>query len=99
MKESVDASGSMNALIENMAEQALPRLSEIKTKVDTGGGLSDVDIRFMSQVTHYAQRSKRLIDRLPEWQEFFTEVLRLHGEIVDKAIDNVEKARHGSMPL
>ena len=95
MRVSVGATGSMIAPVDNMAQQALPRLSEIKTRVDTGRELSEVDIRFMSQVTDYAQRSRLLIERLPEWQEFFTEVLRLHGEIVDRAIENVEKARHG----
>jgi len=89
----------MNAQIDNMAALALPRLSDIKTKVDMGRELSEVDIRFMSQVTHYAQRSKRLIDRLPEWQDFFTDVLRLHGEIVDKVIDNAEKTKLGPTPL
>ena len=95
MKVSVDKAGSMIAPIDNIAEQALPRLSEIKTKVDTGRELGEVDIRFMSQVTDYAQRSRLLIERLPEWQEFFIEVLRLHGEIIDRAIENVEKAKHG----
>lgn len=90
---------SMNAQTDNIAELALPRLSDIKTKVDMGRELSEVDIRFMSQVTHYAQRSKRLINRLPEWHDFFTDVLRLHGEIVDKVIDNAEKAKSGSMPF
>ena len=81
----------MKTQVDNMAEQVLPRLSDIKTKVDMGRELSEMDIRFMAQVTHYAQRSKRLIDRLPEWQNFFTDVLRLHEEIVDKVIDNAEK--------
>jgi hypothetical protein len=94
MKVSMDAAGCMIAPIDNMAEQALPRLSEIKKKVDTGRELGEVDIRFMSQVTAYAQRSRVLIERHPEWQEFFTEVLRLYGEIVDRAIENVEKAKH-----
>ena len=85
------------AHIDNMAEQALPRLHDIKKKVDTGGKLSEVDILFMSQVTHYAQRSKLRIDRFPEWDKYIAEMLHLYREIVDKAIDNVEKPKYGPM--
>ena len=95
MKEFVDESGVINLLIDNMAELALPRLLDIKKKVDMGGELGEADIRFMSQVTRYAQRRQLLIDQFPEWQRFFTELLHLHGEIVNTAMDNVEKRSTG----
>ena len=95
MNEFVDESGDINLLIDNMAELALPRLLDIRKKVGMGGELGEADIRFMSQVTRYAQQRKQLIDQFPEWQKFFAELLHLHGEIVIMALDNIEKRNTG----
>ena len=97
MKASVDDTDDIKFLENNLAEQAFPRLLDIKNRVETGGELSDADIRFMSQVTLYARQSKQLIDRLPEWQKFFTDVFYLYGEIIEKAVSNVENPEVGHM--
>ena len=39
-----------------------------------------------------AQRSKRLIDRHPEWQEFCAEVIHFYEEIAEKALENEKKS-------
>ena len=75
-------------LIERFEKQRLPRLLEIKIKVDKGEVLSESDIEFMCQVTLEAQRSKRLIDRHPEWHEVCAEVIHLYEQIVEKALQN-----------
>jgi len=46
----------------------------------------------MHQVTLDAQRSKRLIDRHPEWHKFCGEVINLYEEIIEKALDNENKS-------
>ena len=75
MKEAADELGVIYALIERFEKQRLPRLLELKKRVDKGEVFSESDIRFMYEVTLDAQRSKRLIDRHPEWQEFCAEVI------------------------
>ena len=88
MKKSTNDTATINFKIDDLAKQNLPRLLDIKEKVDLGGKLSESDIQFMSQVIHYSQRSRFLINQFPEWQRFFTELLHLHGEIVNMAMDN-----------
>lgn len=96
MNGSKDDIGDVNRLIDNVVEQTLPRLIDIKKKVAMGGELSKVDIRFMSQVTRYAQRRKRLIGRFPEWQNLYNGVFDLYLDVIDKALDNTEKRKSGT---
>lgn len=92
MKESADELGVIYALVERFEKQRLPRLLEIKQRVDKGGLLSESDIQFMYQVTRDAQRSKRLIDRHPEWHKFCSEVIHLFEEVAEKALENEKKS-------
>ena len=91
MEESADELGTIYALMVRFEKQRLPRLLELKKRVDEGGVLSESDSKFMFQVTLDAQRSKRLIDRHPEWHKFCSEVIHLYEEIAEKALDNEKK--------
>ncbi|MFZ0469687.1 MAG: hypothetical protein WAL92_12275 [Thiogranum sp.] len=91
MEESAAELGTIYALVERFEKQRLPRLLELKKRVDEGGVLSESDIQFMDQVMLDAQRSKRLIDRHPKWHEFCSEVIHLYEEIAEKALDNERK--------
>ena len=92
MNDSAGELAVIYALVERFEKQRLPRLLEIKKRVDKGGVLSESDIQFMYQVTLDAQRSKRLIDRHPEWHEFCAEVIHLYEEVVEKALENEKKS-------
>jgi hypothetical protein len=73
VKVSEDELGAIYALIERFEKQRLPRLLEIKQRIDKGGVFSESDIQFMYQVTREPQRSKQLVDRHPEWHKFCAE--------------------------
>lgn len=92
MHESTAELGVIYALIERFEKQRLPRLLELKKRVDNGGVFSETDTRFMYQATLDAQYSKRLIDRHPEWHQFCVGVIRLYEEITEKALDNEAKS-------
>ena len=87
-----DELGAIYALVERFEKQRLPRLLELKKRVDKGEVFNESDIRFMYQVTQDAQQSKRLIDRHPEWQEFCAEVIHFYEEIAEKALENEKKS-------
>ena len=92
MMDSEDELGTIYALIERFEKQRLPRLLDLKERVDKGETLGQSDIEFMTQVTIDAQRGKRLIDRHPVWQEFCAEVIHLYEEIAEKALENEKKS-------
>jgi hypothetical protein len=91
MTESGNEVAVIYALIKRFEKQRLPRLLELKRKVDDGGVLSESDSQFMQRVTLDAQLSKRLIDRHPEWHKFCAEVIHLYEEIAEKALANEKK--------
>ncbi len=76
------------ALIERFERQRLPRLKQLKDKVDKGGILSSLDIEFLDNVIHDAQQSKQLIDKHPKWQTFCANVVHLYETITEKALAN-----------
>jgi len=84
--------GVILALIDRFERQRLPRLLELKEKVDAGNLLSDADIEFLDMVIHDAQQSKQLIDRHPEWQSFCSMVVHLYETITEKSLDNEQGA-------
>ena len=92
MNESEEELGVIYSVIERFEKQRLPRLLELKKRVDNGEVLSESDIRFMYQVTLDAQRSKRLIDRHPEFHRFCSEVIHLYEEIAVKALENEKES-------
>ena len=92
MNESEEELGIIYALIERFEKQRLPRLLELKKRVDKGGVLTESDIRFMYEVTQDAQRNKQLIDRHPEWHKFCAEVIHLYEEVAEKALENEKKS-------
>jgi hypothetical protein len=92
MNESADELAVIYALVERFEKQRLPRLLEIKKRVDKGGVLNESDIQFMYQITRDAQRNKRLIDRHPEWHEFCAMVIHLYEEVAEKALENEKKS-------
>ena len=85
----------INRLIDNVVEHIFPRLIDIKKKISMGGELSEADIRFMSQLTHYSRRRKRLIGQLPDLQMLYDEAFDLYLDIADKALDNAEQRKSG----
>lgn len=80
--------GVILALIKRFEKQRLPRLMELRQKVDRGEVLGNRDIEFLSMVIHDAQQSKHLIDRHPEWQSFCAYVVHLYETITERALQN-----------
>ncbi|MGD2136702.1 MAG: hypothetical protein PVJ66_00500 [Gammaproteobacteria bacterium] len=91
MNDESEELGVIQALIERFEKQRLPRLLEIKERVDRGEVLSETDIEFIDRITHDAQESKHLIDRHPEWHRFCAYVVHLYEEITEKALENEKR--------
>jgi hypothetical protein len=92
MTDSAGELGVIQALIDRFERQRLPRLLELKKKVNQGEVLSDPDVQFLDQVIHDAQKSKHLIDKHPKWQKFCSEVVHLYNEIAEKALNNEKQS-------
>lgn len=87
--------GVVTALLTGFTTQRLPRVLELKQKVERGERLEDWDIEFLHEVFEGAGRMKPMVDRLPEFQEVYARTTLLYREITEKALDN-EKGPNGA---
>lgn len=84
--------GVIQALVDRLNTQRLPRALELKKKVDAGETLGEYDMNFLESVFQDAETIKPLISRNPEYQQLAASIIKLYKEIVDKAMENEKKA-------
>ena len=87
MRDSKDA-GTIQTLLDRLNKQRLPRVLELKDKVDRGERLSDPDIRFLKLVFEDAGSAQKLADRHPEFQPLVARLIGLYNAITSKALVN-----------
>ena len=91
MTEPSQDAGVIQALMERLNTQRLPRALELKDKVDAGELLDDHDLHFLEQVFHDARTIQPQVERHPEYQPLVVRVIRIYKEIMDKAMQNEHK--------
>ena len=84
--------GVIQALVDRLNTQRLPRALDVKKRVDAGETLGEHDMQFLEGVFHDAETIKPLANRNPEYQQLVARVVKLYKEIVDKALENEKKS-------
>lgn len=92
MTTPANEAGVLAVLVDRLEKQRLPRILDIKARVDKGETLTDPDIRFLGEAMEDALKVKPLIDNHPEYQELARKVTGLYKEVTDKALANQERA-------
>ena len=98
MKTPSEDQGVIQALLDRLNNQRLPRLLALKEKVDAGEALADEDLDFLHQVFEEAGRVKPIIDRHPQYQDLVARVVRLYADITAQALENEKKDQIGHAP-
>ena len=86
-----DEDGVIAVLVERMEEQRLPRAVDLKTKVDQGKRLDDMDIVFLDRVLSECQEMKPLLERHPEFERLASQMMALYHAITTRALVNEPK--------
>jgi hypothetical protein len=91
MSEKTEDTGVIEAILQRLNDFRLPRLLELKERMDRGETLSDHDIEFLERVIDDAHALDGLIKRRPEVQPLAAKVVALHHEIISKGVENESK--------
>ena len=93
MSNDTEDTGMIEALLQRLNDFRLPRLLELKERVDVGETLSEYDMEFLERVLEDAHCRPRLIDRHPEVQPLAAKMTALYHEITSKALENEAKSQ------
>jgi|APLow6443716910_1056828.scaffolds.fasta_scaffold1009504_1 hypothetical protein len=91
MANDTEDTGTIEALLQRLNEVRLPRLLELKERMDAGEVPSDYDLEFLEQVLEDSRSMQALIKRHPEVQTLVAKVTALYHEITTKAVENAAK--------
>lgn len=75
-------------LLKRLVDERLPRLLEIKSRVDSGELLAEFDIHYLEQAFQDANQNHHLVIGAPEYTDLVGRIAQLYKEITSKALEN-----------
>ena len=85
--------GEIEAILQRLNDFRLPRLLELKGRVDSGETLTEYDLQFLERIQEDARSIRSLVDRRPEVQPLYAEAMELYHEIITKGLGNESKSK------
>ena len=80
-------------LLERMDKQRLPRLIDIREKLDQDQKLDSYDIEFLDEVLNDTRENEHYVKNADEdLKTLFMKVVNLYTEIMEKALENEKKS-------
>ena len=92
MESSQTDAGTIQALLQRLNNQRLPRALALQEKVNRGERLDDGDVDFLKRVFEDAENARGLVGRNPELATLVTRLVSLYAGITQKALENEQKS-------
>lgn len=80
--------GIIQVLLERFEHHRLPRIIEIKARLDDGNILNEFEIEYLREALHDAEMLLPFMDRHPEYEPLVCKVIHYYKLITDEALDN-----------
>jgi hypothetical protein len=84
--------GVVQAILERLENQTLPRALDIKRLVDAGERLGDSDTLFLADALADLRRDGAYVQNHPDWEPLYSRMIDLYDQITRKALENEERA-------
>jgi hypothetical protein len=84
--------GVTTAILRRLETQRIPRLLDIKAKVDRGDTLGDFDIDYLQRIFADAESADSFIEKHPELNDLIGRMFHLYKEITEKALENERRS-------
>lgn len=92
MSDKAEDAGVIATVLARLNQYRLPRLLELKTRVQGGETINDNDLQFLERVMEDARAIHPVADRNPEVQPLYAQVVGLYAEITEQALANEKKS-------
>jgi hypothetical protein len=93
MTDSQEDIGVITVILERLADQRLPRVLDIKEKVDGGAKLGSTDLEYLDRIFADTAEVQRMleINPHPEYDDLIARVSQLYNDITRKALENEQR--------
>lgn len=88
MSVQINDIGIIQAILECFEKHHLPRVVEIKEKLDRGDILNEFDIEYMSEAIHDNCGLMPYLGRHPDYESLVSKVIHYYKSITDEALAN-----------
>jgi hypothetical protein len=90
--EELGKPGTEQALVERFVKQELPKVLDLKTKVDGGAKLTDVELDLLSGIIEKAHNYEQFLHYWPKYKPVIAQILDTYNEITTKALENEQSS-------
>lgn len=91
--------GTMKVLLDRLNNQRLPIALRMKSKVDRGDTLSDIELDFLQHVFDEARHARSLFLRHPETYPLVIKLIGLYSHIIEKDLENERARQAQAIPI
>lgn len=93
MPDGIGDLGVISALLHRLIGSRIPRLLELKRRVDNGEILGEFDLHLLERILADDRSSLSYVERRPDVKPLYAQINALCHEIVSKGLENESRIR------